>query len=185
MHHVDVDTKQKNYFELFNLSPTFSISLDKLASTFKALQSQVHPDRYANASSAEKRLSVQHSSLINQAYQTLRNPLERAKYLLRLHGLDAAPQSNTISDPAFLMQQMELRERLEHIQQQADPIATLLDLDDDITGQINALYTELEPFFDTGDKPEGDLAQAVDIVNRLQFLTKLQTEISDKQHQFL
>ena len=177
----------KNYFELFDLAPTFSISLESLAATFKVLQSQVHPDRFANAPDAEKRLSVQHSSYINQAYQTLRNPLQRAKYLLQLHGAkhrdENHVQSHTIRDPQFLMQQMELRESLEHVASEPDPLTALLRMDDDISNQINVLYKELESCFKPGEVSPDALSGAEEIVNRLQFLLKLQSEISDKQQQ--
>jgi len=178
----------KNYFELFDLEPSFSLSLDQLAQTFKLLQLQVHPDRFANATEAEKRLSVQFSSLINQAYQTLRNPLERAKYLLTLHGASNAinkQQSHTIKDTTFLMQQMELREALQDIQSNPDPVAALMQMDDEIAGQIQNLHAELERYFRRGQITEPDLAQAADCVNRLQFLNKLQAEIGEKQHQLL
>jgi len=173
----------KNYFELFNLAPSFSIAMDALGQSFKSLQAQVHPDRFANATEAEKRFSVQLSSHINQAYQTLRNPLERAKYLLHLlRGEQQPVQNQTIRDPAFLMQQMELREALEEVDNATDPVSLLLQMDDEITKQIKDLYNEFEKLLGTGEIPDSDLSQATDIVNRLQFLHKLQAEIDDKQH---
>jgi len=172
----------KNYFELFNLAPSFSIALETLGQSFKSLQAQVHPDRFTNATEAEKRFSVQLSSHINQAYQTLRNPLERAKYLLQLHGESLREQNQTIRDPAFLMQQMELREALEALDSDPDPIAELMRMDDEISYQIKELYKEFETLLDSRVVPDSDLAQATDIVNRLQFLHKLQAEIDDKQH---
>jgi len=184
MQNVDV-VLDRNYFEIFNLTPAFIVPLDTLAERFKALQSQVHPDRYANASSAEKRLSVQRSSVINQAYQTLRNPLERAKYLLQLNGLESSQQSATVRDPEFLLQQMELRENLEQITQQSDPITALMRMEDDIASQIKKIYQQLEQLFPRQAQSESDLAQAAESVNRLQFLHKLRSEIIDKQQQLM
>jgi len=184
MHIKDVEL-DKNYFELFDLKPRFSVPLETLSAKFKSLQSQVHPDRFASASDAEKRLSVQYSSIINQAYQTLRTPLERAKYLLKLHGLDNTAVKHTIQDSDFLMQQIELRESLQEIAAQADPITALMLMDDDISQQIKALHSELNHVFKLDTVPESDLAQAADCVHRLQFLNKLQAEIGEKQHQLL
>ena len=85
------------------------ISLD---ASYRKLQQEFHPDRYASKGAVEKRLAVQTASLINQAYDTLKSPLKRAQYLLELKQIDASQDSHITSDGAFLMQQIELREAL-------------------------------------------------------------------------
>ncbi|MGC7990846.1 Fe-S protein assembly co-chaperone HscB, partial [Salmonella enterica] len=74
---------------------------------------QAHPDKFAHASDAEKRVAMQWATRANEAYQTLKNPLKRARYLCELHGVDLQTESNTAMAPAFLMQQMEWRETLD------------------------------------------------------------------------
>ena len=73
----------------------------------------------------EKRLAVQTTSLINQAYDTLKSPLKRAQYLLELEDIDAGQESHITSDMSFLMKQIAFRETLEEIRDSADPLAGL------------------------------------------------------------
>jgi molecular chaperone HscB len=79
------------------------------------VQAQVHPDRFADAADAEKRVAMQWATRANEAYQTLKNPLKRAAYLCELNGFELNMESNTAMPPAFLMQQMEWREALHEI----------------------------------------------------------------------
>ena len=78
----------------------------------------VHPDRFAGASDAQKRVAMQWSSQINEAYRVLRNPLQRAQYLCELAGHPSTDVSGAGLDMAFLMQQMQWREELEALREQ-------------------------------------------------------------------
>ncbi|MEW8342297.1 MAG: Fe-S protein assembly co-chaperone HscB, partial [Candidatus Thiodiazotropha taylori] len=95
-----------------------------LADRYRDLQRVVHPDRYANGTEQERRLSVQGASLINEAFETLKDPVARAAYLLSLHGVEMDAQNESTQDMEFLMQQMELREELESLREQAGPYET-------------------------------------------------------------
>lgn len=108
-----MSSQSGNHFELFGLEPSFSIDAKALDAAYRALQSRVHPDRFAAADDKQKRLALQWATRANEAYQVLKNPLERAVYLLRLRGVDARAELNTRMAPDFLMQQMEWRERAE------------------------------------------------------------------------
>jgi len=101
-----------NYFGLFGLSPAFNIDLAALERNYRKIQSESHPDRFVTASAAEKLQSMQNSTLANEAYQTLKNPASRAKYLLELQGINAIAETNTTLSAEFLMQQMEWREAI-------------------------------------------------------------------------
>lgn len=103
----------KNYFELFGLTPAFNIDSTKLETNFRKLQSESHPDRFVTAPGAEKLQSMQLATLANEAYQTLKQPANRAKYLLEQHGITAIAETNTAMPADFLMQQMEWREAME------------------------------------------------------------------------
>lgn len=104
---------QQDFFQLFNLPAVFKIDSAALERSFLGLQAQVHPDKFAHLSDAERRLSMQWATRVNEGYQTLRNPLNRARYLLLQHGVDTQEESNTAMPVDFLMQQMEWREALE------------------------------------------------------------------------
>ncbi|WP_114811464.1 Fe-S protein assembly co-chaperone HscB [Paraburkholderia kururiensis] len=102
-----------SHFTLFGLPEQFAIETNALDEAYRTVQSQVHPDRFAAAGDAQKRIAMQWATRANEAYQTLRNPLRRATYLLHLRGIDVGAENNTAMEPAFLMQQMEWRENIE------------------------------------------------------------------------
>ncbi len=102
----------QNHFELFNLPAKFEIDLPSLDAAYRDVQGRVHPDRFVNATDAEKRVAMQWATRANEAYQTLKNPLKRARYLVELNGIDLQTESNTAMPMDFLMQQMEWREAL-------------------------------------------------------------------------
>ncbi|WP_349617487.1 co-chaperone HscB [Azotobacter salinestris] len=108
-----------SHFALFDLEPDFRLDLERLAARYRELVRRVHPDRFAGAPEREQRLALEESARLNEAYQTLRSPSRRARYLLSLQGEELS-QETTVQDPAFLMQQMELREELQELQDSAD-----------------------------------------------------------------
>ena len=94
-----------------------------LDAAWKRVSMQVHPDRFATASPAEKRVAMQWSSRANEGYRILREPLARARYLCELAGVDLQTETNTAMSPEFLMQQMEWREQLDEIEGRSDTVA--------------------------------------------------------------
>lgn len=96
---------------------SFDIDVILLEKSFKNLQKRVHPDLYTNESLMEQELSSQHSSLINQAYNTLKNPVKRAAYVLKYYyNVDAlAETSGTYDDPAVNMEVFLLRETVDEL----------------------------------------------------------------------
>jgi molecular chaperone HscB len=102
----------QNHFELFDLPAKFDIDMTALDTAYRDVQGRLHPDRFVNAGDTEKRVAMQWATRANEAYQTLKNPLKRARYLVELHGVDLQTESNTSMPMDFLMQQMEWREAL-------------------------------------------------------------------------
>jgi molecular chaperone HscB len=99
---------------------SFTIDAAQLDSAYRELQGRVHPDKFAAASDAEKRVAMQWATRANEAYKTLKNPLRRAAYLCELHGVDLGIESNTTMPMTFLMQQMEWRESLDEARSERD-----------------------------------------------------------------
>lgn len=163
----------KNHFELFGFPVSYVVDTSALAERYRELQKVVHPDRYANASDQEKRLSLQHATLVNEAFNTLKDPLLRAKYLLHLHGVDT-DGNETTSDPAFLMQQMEMREYLAAIPTKDDPLSSLDNLMGEIRGMIKNQVAQLTMQFE--DATPDQLTSARESISKMQFLNKLQSE---------
>ena len=92
-----------NHFELFGLVPAFALDIAGLEAAYREIQSKVHPDRFAHAGDAEKRVALMLSTRVNEGYQTLKAPLARARYLLKLQGVDTQEETNTAMPAAFLM----------------------------------------------------------------------------------
>ena len=160
-----------NYFELFGLPVVFDIDTAFLAGRYRELQRVVHPDRFANATDRERREAVQQAANINEAYQTLKSPLQRGRYILQLKGVSFNDEKDTNYDTAFLMEQIELRELLAEVKHDPNALTRLNELMQDITARINAMQDELATALN-GD----DLDQAKALVHKLQFLHKLRIE---------
>ncbi len=165
----------KNFFELFGLPARFDIDAADLASRYRELQRRFHPDRFAAAPESERRLSMQMTAQINGAYQVLRDPVARARYLLGLQGIDTNEETDTRMDPAFLMEQMELREELDTLRDRADRGASLTALRHRVAESQQSKIQALRRRFaeNTGDAR----GQARHLVRELQFLQKLENEI--------
>jgi len=164
----------KNYFELFGLPMGFRVDKSALSSRYRDLQRVVHPDRYANASDQERRLSLQQATLVNEAFETLKDPVRRAQYLLRLNGVDADDAQQTTRDTAFLMEQMDLREALAEARHAPDPQAELDKLMRQIGGMIKTLVAQMAMQFETASSEQ--LEAARESVRKMQFLNKLHAE---------
>jgi molecular chaperone HscB len=165
-------TSSGNHFELFGLQPAFALDAEALERAYREIQSQVHPDRFAHAGDAERRASLQWTTRVNEAYRTLKSPVQRASHILSLQGVDVAFETNTAMPQNFLMQQMELRESLE------DAVATknlpaLASLQSKLEEDKGTLEQQIAVAIDE----KKDYPQAAGLVRELQFLEKLEAEI--------
>ena len=158
-----------SHFELFGLPPVFSLDQEMLDKAYRDIQSQVHPDRFAHAGDAERRASLQWTTRVNEAYRTLKSPVQRGKHLLELHGVDVAFETNTAMPAEFLMQQMELREKLE----EAKDAKGLDDLRKNLSSERRALEAQITHAIDSEKNYKG----AADLVRKLMFLERLDEEI--------
>jgi len=160
-----------NFFQVFNVPPVFDVDEQELLARYRELQRQLHPDRFMSGTDAERRWSLQAASLVNQAYQTLRNDLRRACYLLQLNGIEVDEETDTQMEPGFLMEQMELREGLEMAESADDPQKMLAD----IRKQLREMIGEHKQSFGRA-VAETDWVAARTVVRQWQFLDKLLSE---------
>lgn len=167
------DILTSNFFELFDLPVSYDVDLNQIQQQYMELQKQVHPDKFANSSDQEKRLSMQQTSLINEAQTTLKDPVLRASYLLKLNDIDVSLENETTMDAAFLMSQLEMRERMAHIKQQDDPLAAL----DSIAKEIKDSIKEMMQGFAESYQAE-QFDDAREWIRKLQFLKKAKNEVN-------
>ena len=160
-----------NHFELFGLAPRYRIDDKALEHAYRALQAVVHPDRHAAAGDSQKRQALQASARVNEAYQTLRDPVTRAEYLLEIRGVDATDETDTQLPVAFLTQQLERREAADEAVGVHDD-AALAALSDDVAADAKRLRVDVEHALDGGD-----VAAARALVRELRFLAKLAEDL--------
>ncbi|BDR14431.1 co-chaperone HscB [Vibrio sp. STUT-A11] len=161
-----------NHFELFGLPSQFQLDGSLLSSQFRELQKRFHPDNFATASERDRLMAVQKAAQINDAYQILKNPISRAEYILAEQGIELRGEQQTMQDPMFLMEQMELREELEEIAGSSDPESALFDFDSKVSKMYKQHLASVEQ-----ELNDGLWAQAADRVRKLKFVAKLKNEI--------
>ena len=156
-----------DYFSFFGIPRKLNIDTGWLEKEFYRLSRKLHPDVYARASAEEQSWSLQRSSLLNDAYRTLKDPIARTEYLLELEGVQLEEQSQSATDkaratgeqkqqvvPADLLEEVfELNMQLEEIRGGK----TMGEQDENITRDLQAAKLRFE----------GMLNQSTDELKRL------------------
>lgn len=163
-----------DHFTLFGLPRSFRIDVAALDRRYREIAAQVHPDKYVQAADAERRLSLQWATRVNEAYQTLKESLSRAQYLLQLAGYDLGAENNTAMPAEFLMEQMEWREAVAEARA-ARAQGELEQLHHRVKQRMGERYAQLAELLDD----QHDNTTATDRVRRLMFLEKLLFDIDD------
>lgn len=157
----------QNYFELFNLPEKFEIDSVRLQENYRSIQKEIHPDRFATSTENEKVQSMIKSTQVNDAYQTLKSPTKRAKYILSLH---KSVEKITLP-PDFLMQQMEWEEHLEDIEKNNKEL-------DQFKLAINKKYEEYSLMLSTQIDNDQNWNEAAITIDKLYFVEKLLHKIN-------
>jgi molecular chaperone HscB len=163
----------RNHFDLLGLPACFRIDVAALERAYRALQSDVHPDRHVGGTDAEKRLALQASARVNEAYRALQDPVARAEYLLNLRGVDVRIETDNALPVAFLTEQLERREDAEEAADAQDEprLAALVDA---VRADAAGLQAEVEAALDAGDLERGRRR-----VRELRFLTHLVEDLDE------
>ncbi len=159
-----------DYFTLFGLPRVFSQDKTNIKLRYHQLQQKAHPDNFVSATPSEKRVAVEYAATINEAYRTLSSPLKRAIYLLKLHGVDVQSETDTSMPMDFLMEQMELRERL--------AMGETIQVKKEVDLALNACERQMSEWLDS-EKP--DLSTAREGVRKMQFYVRLSEEIVERK----
>jgi molecular chaperone HscB len=157
----------QNYFELFNLSEKFQIDLEMLQGNYRAIQKEIHPDRFATSSENEKVQSMIKSTQANDGYETLKSPIKRAKYILSLH--ESVEKITLPTD--FLMQQMEWEEHFETIEKNSSELT-------EFKSTINKKYEEYFLLISKQIDHDQNWSDAAISIDKLYFIEKLLQKIN-------
>jgi molecular chaperone HscB len=136
----------------------------------------VHPDRFAAAGDAERRIAMQLATRANEAYRTLADPGRRAAYLCELHGVPLNAETNTAMSTDFLVQQMEWREALDEARTRRDP-QVLAGLARALCDHRARLLDEIGQAIDI----DRDHGRAADAVRRWMFVDKFGLEVASAE----
>ncbi|MEO6363472.1 MAG: Fe-S protein assembly co-chaperone HscB [Caldimonas sp.] len=159
-------------FDLFGLPRRFDLDVAELDARRRALQGQVHPDRFASSDAASRRIAMQWAVRVNEAHARLKNPLRRAAYLCELGGVPIAAEDNTAMPADFLMQQMQWREALD----EAREPASVQSLASELAAQRADAHRRLARSLDDS----ADFAAAAQEVRSLMFVERLIDDIEDR-----
>jgi molecular chaperone HscB len=163
-----------DHFALFGIPRRFRIDAAALDRAYRAVQAAVHPDRFAAAGDASRRLALQSSARVNEAYETLRDPAARGEYLLGLAGIASLAETDTAMPMDFLADQMERREAIDEARDAGDHAALEAALEA-IVADARTLEDGLAAALDDA----GDLPGAKTHVRKLRFLQRVRQEITD------
>ncbi|XQW84026.1 co-chaperone HscB [Thalassotalea piscium] len=164
-----------NYFQIFGIQESFSLDVKELTERYQSIQKSVHPDKFAHGSNQEQMMAVKKSTLINDAYQTLKNPLKRAEHMLTLRGVEQPSEQASFSDNDFLMRQMELREMLDDIKTADDVDAAIFEMTQVLESEFEQLFSALQLQLSTNTQASNE--QACRDLRKLKFYQKLHVEL--------
>jgi len=147
-------------FAYFGLTPGFDVDERALEEQFRALSRKLHPDRFAIAGAQERRYSLEQTTLLNDAYKTLRDPVRRAEHFLQLRGISSEPKMS----PDFLERTLEDRERLLEAKMSGEPLDSFVKAAE---AKRDAALSEARKLVE-----EGDLQAAAERLARMKYYAR-------------
>jgi molecular chaperone HscB len=162
-------------FELFGVPRRFEQDRAALDARWRALQAEVHPDRFVSEGGAAQRVAMQWAVRVNEAYQRLKDPLRRGALLCELAGTSIDAERNTAMPGPFLIQQMAWRESLD----EADTVEAVNALNDEVAEHHRKGLAELQRLIDT----DHDFPAAARQVRALMFVERFASDIDRRLEQ--
>lgn len=172
-----------DYYELFGMPRVLTLSLDELQKRFYELSRQLHPDRFVQNPQAERERALDMSSALNDAYRTLKDPLKRAQYLLRLEGFDIGEQRSKDVPAELLEEVFELNMAIEEMRGGDDSARPQLEqAETNFTRMMSEVSSQLESLFAKYDNaPNRDtLAEIRGVLNRRKYIQNLVDEVHEQ-----
>ena len=155
-------------FALLGLEPSFD-EPPGLDEKFRALSRKLHPDRFARATPRERRYSLEQTTLLNDAYKTVKDPVRRAEHLLAQRGIKVEPRMS----PEFLEQTLEDREKLLEAKMSGIPLEPLAK---GVREQRDRTLGQVRELVENG----GDLAQAAELLARMRYYARYLDEVEGR-----
>ena len=179
------DGMSKDYFEFLGLPRSLAIDPKDLEKRFYALSRQLHPDLHSRKSQAERNQAEEQTAVLNDAYRTLRDPVKRAEYLLKLEGFDIGEQTSKDVPPELLEEVFELNMALEELRAgDADAVLQLAAAYERFDGMRGEIDRELDVKFAEWDSAQHRqaLADVRGLLNRRKYITNLiaQANVPDR-----
>ncbi len=169
-------TLSKNFFRFFGLDPKLVVDLPDLQKRFYDLSRQWHPDKFSRKSADEQAQALEATSIINDGYRTLRDPVKRAEYMLAEEGFPIGEQRSKDVPPELLEEVFELNMMLEELKsgdEDARPQleaakGKFLELRAGVDGELEKLFVQ----HDTGDAKKA-LSEIRGVLNRRRYIENL------------
>jgi molecular chaperone HscB len=170
-----------DYFRVLGLGPQLQLNPVELQQLFYARSRELHPDRFARAEAAVRAAALEDSSLLNDAYRTLKDPVSRAEYFLKHSGFDIAEQGSKDVPPELLEEVFELNMALEELKAGDESARSQLST---ARGHFEALLAqsdnELTDLFARHDasRQEAVLRQIRGVLNRRRYIQNLLRDVN-------
>lgn len=175
-----LESASPDYFAFFGLEEHLTVDPGALQTLFYERSRQLHPDRFARASDADRADSIRASSLLNDGYRTLREPLRRAEYLLSRHGFDIGEQRSNNVPPELLEEVFELNMALDELRSGDDDARPQLEEARErflaMREECDASLAEQFAVWDAGRQKE-TLAEIRAILNRRRYIQNLVRDV--------
>lgn len=164
-------------FDTLGVEPRFDLDLRALEQRHRDLSRALHPDRYAGAPAAERRLALGRAIEANDALRVLRDPIRRAEALLQRAGVARGEEGEQKASPALLMEMMESREELAEAAKGRDP-ARIARLGEAMLAREQATLTAIQgAFAGAGNDPE-QLKGVLALLSELRYIRRFLDEVS-------
>ncbi|MEX2263011.1 MAG: Fe-S protein assembly co-chaperone HscB [Bryobacteraceae bacterium] len=169
-----------DYFEFLGLERRLNLDSSEMERRFYALSRQLHPDRFVRRGEKERQYSLDATAVLNDAYRTLKDPIARAEYLLKLNGFDIGEQRSSNVPPELLEEVFDLNmalEELRHGDEEARPQLEaahrrFLEMRDSIDRELALNFAEYDR---AGERDV--LVQIRAILNRRRYIRNLVGEV--------
>ncbi|XP_049644823.1 iron-sulfur cluster co-chaperone protein HscB isoform X2 [Suncus etruscus] len=171
-HSLQPPDPARDHFSLLDCKRSFRIDTGKLQHKYQQLQRLVHPDFFSQRSQTEKDFSKKHSTLVNDAYKTLLAPLSRGLYLLKLHGIEIPEGTDNELDRQFLLEIMEINEKLAEAQSEA----AMKEIESVVRAKQKELTDSVSRAFE-----QDDFEKAKEILTKMKYFSNIEEKIKLKK----